>query len=64
MPQNYSTLVGSKTTPGSIANFVNYAPIQDNADLILQEAQNYIYRSLRHWRMVPPRQIMDRHRPG
>lgn len=45
MAMNYSTLIASKTTQGSIANWVNYARL--DIDSILTEAQALIYQNLR-----------------
>lgn len=48
---DYTTLIAASTTAGSIANWVNYAPIQNVATDILSDGENMIYRRLRHWRM-------------
>lgn len=51
-PINYTTLIGSSSTDGSIAQWLNHAAIQGSADNIVYEAESAIYRSLRHWRML------------
>lgn len=52
MAMSYTTLVASKTTNGSIAQWINHADAQNAAPTILEEAESFIYRRLRHWRMV------------
>jgi len=52
MAMNYTTLVASSATSGSIANWINKATAQAAADEILVEAQSWIYRRLRHWKMI------------
>lgn len=49
MPMTYASLIATKSTPGSIRNWVN----RDTTDpeTVLTEAQDAIYRILRHWRM-------------
>jgi len=49
---NYTTLVASKSTAGSIANWLNHADVQSAAPTIIAEAEAAIYRDLRHWRMI------------
>jgi hypothetical protein len=49
---NYTALVGSKTTDGSISSWLNHSAIQAVADTIVAEAEAAIYRELRHWRML------------
>lgn len=49
---DYATLVAAKTTPGSLASWANDARVQTDASFMVQEAESYIYRSLRHWRML------------
>ncbi len=51
---DYQTLVADKSTPGSIASWVNYATIQTSAPTIIEEAESFIYRKLRHFRMLTP----------
>lgn len=51
---DYSQLVGSKTTPGSIAAWTNDSRIQGDVPEIVLEAESWIYRRLRHWRMLTP----------
>lgn len=59
MAMSWTQLVGSRTTAGSIANWLNNSQITGGAggvaDTLLQEAMNWITGSgLKHWRMVPP----------
>lgn len=49
---DYVTLTGAKTVNGSIAQWVNHADAQNAAATILEEAESFIYRRLRHWRMI------------
>lgn len=54
---DWPTLVGASTVSGSIANWMSKASIGGGgaggvADTILQEAQAWIYRRLRHWQML------------
>jgi hypothetical protein len=49
----YSILTGAKGTPGSIATWMNNSQIVNDTPQILSEAQSWIYRRLRHWRMFP-----------
>lgn len=49
---NYSQLVSSKGTPGSIATWVNSSIIQNDTPEIVLEAESFIYRRLRHWKML------------
>jgi hypothetical protein len=46
---DYDTLVASKQTPGSIKYWVNHEMV--DPDLILTEAQAYIYERVRTWEM-------------
>lgn len=52
MAMSYTTLVGSTSVDGSIAGWLNHSFIQNVADTIVSEAEAYIYRGLRHWRML------------
>lgn len=52
MALNYTTLIASSSTDGSIANWVNHSAAQASADMIVLEAESFIYRRLRHWRMM------------
>lgn len=45
MPYTFTILTGPKTTQGSIRDWINYSPIP--SDLILDEAQQSIFRRLR-----------------
>lgn len=53
---DWTSLTGSKNTPGAISRWLNNSTLTSgaggDADLILQEAQDWIYRRLRHWRML------------
>lgn len=51
---DYTTLTNSSATAGSIANWINSAAVQSGAPTIVSEAELYIYRRLRHWRMLAP----------
>lgn len=46
-PVDYSTLIGPKTTAGSIAGWANDASLQAQAAIILYEAETMIFRRLR-----------------
>lgn len=48
----YTTLIGSTSTDGSLAQWLNHSAIQGVADTIIAEAESAIYRDLRHWRML------------
>lgn len=49
---NYTTLIGAQTTAGSIAAWVNHSSVVANAPTIIEEAESFIYRRLRHFRML------------
>lgn len=49
---SYSTLIADKSTDGSLANWLNHSSVQNSAGTIIAEAEAWIYRDLRHWRMV------------
>jgi hypothetical protein len=51
---DYNTLIATKGTPGSIADFTNDGRISASAPTIVDESQDWIYQRLRHWRMAPP----------
>ena len=51
---DYTTLTSAKTVPGSIANWMNDSTIVAQTPTIVTESQDWIYRKLRHWRMIPP----------
>ena len=51
---DYATLVASKSTPGSIGDWCNDSRVVNSATIIVDEAQDWIYQRLRHWRMMPP----------
>lgn len=51
---DYSSLVASSTTAGSIAGWVNHTSAQAEAATIVAEAESFIYRRLRHWKMLIP----------
>lgn len=48
---DYTTLIGSVTTAGSIANWMNHSAVVAAAPTILAEAESFIYRRLRHFKM-------------
>lgn len=49
---DYTTLIADKNTAGSIANWGNSSQLQSVAPTIIDEAQSFVYRRLRHWRML------------
>jgi len=49
---SYTILVGSTSTDGSLAAWLNHSSVQTVADTIIAEAESAIYRDLRHWRML------------
>lgn len=50
---DWTSLTGTKSVSGSIARWINNSTLtQTDADSLLQEAQDWIYRRLRHWRML------------
>lgn len=49
---DYSMLVASRTTPGSLATWANDSRIQSDTPEIVLEAESWIYRRLRHWKML------------
>lgn len=51
---DYNQLIASKSTPGSIAAWLNNSTIQNDVPEIILEAESWIYRRLRHWRMLTP----------
>lgn len=48
---DYNMLVGGSGDVGSIARWLNYSPVSGDAPEIVVEAESWIYRRLRHWRM-------------
>jgi hypothetical protein len=48
----YATLIASKSTDGSISNWLNHDSVTASADTIVADAEAWIYRDLRHWRML------------
>lgn len=59
---SWTVLTSSSTTAGSIANWMSKASITSGpsgvADYIVGEAESWIYRRLRHWRMLTPPQAI------
>lgn len=49
---DYNQLTASSTTAGSIANWLNNNAISTVGTQIVQEAESWIYRRLRHWQML------------
>lgn len=49
---NYTQLVASSTTPGSIARWISSSNIQADTPEIILEAESWIYRRLRHFKML------------
>jgi hypothetical protein len=52
MAQTYTQLVSDKNAPGSIARWVNVSTIQGDTPEIITEAESWIYRRLRHFKML------------
>lgn len=52
MAMSYTSLTGSQTTDGSIANWINHSSVQAVSDTIVSEAEAFIYRRLRHFKML------------
>lgn len=52
MVMSYTTLVSGANVAGSIANWLNHDLISNVADAIILDAESYIYRNLRHFRML------------
>lgn len=51
---NYAMLIAAKGTPGAVATWVNNSLIANDVPEIVLEAESWIYRRLRHWRMLTP----------
>lgn len=49
---SWTTLTGASSVDGSIAGWLNHSAIAGVADTIIAEAEAFIYRDLRHWRML------------
>lgn len=49
---DYAQLTGSSTAPGSIARWVSSSIIQNDTPEIVTEAESFIYRRLRHFKML------------
>lgn len=49
---NYAQLVAANNQPGSIATWVNSSTIVKDAPEIVVEMESWVYRRLRHWRML------------
>jgi hypothetical protein len=58
MAMTWNILTSSSTTAGSIANYINTSRITSGADgvaaMLLADSESWIYRRLRHWRMLTP----------
>jgi hypothetical protein len=58
----WSILTGANTVPGSISNWLSKASLSSGpdgvADYVLGEAESWIYRRLRHWKMLTPPQAI------
>jgi hypothetical protein len=48
----YTKLTGAKSVAGSIASWVNSSTIESSTPDIVSEAESWIYRRLRHWKML------------
>lgn len=53
---DYVQLIGAKGVPGSIATWVSNSLIAGDMPEIVLEAESYIYRRLRHFKMLTPPQ--------
>lgn len=51
---DYAQLIAPQQSPGSIATWVNSSTIVNDAPEIVLEAESWIYRRLRHWKMLTP----------
>lgn len=51
---DYTMLVAQKGTPGAVSTWVNDSRIQQDVPEIVLEAESWIYRRLRHWKMLTP----------
>lgn len=49
---DYQQLVAAKGVPGSVATWLNDSRIQPDLPEIVLEAESWIYRRLRHWKML------------
>ena len=49
---DYDMLIGSTTTVGAVARWINSSQVQGDVPEIIVEAESWIYRRLRHWRML------------
>lgn len=49
---DYTSLIAPSTSAGSIAGWVNSTAVQAEAPTIVAEAEAFIYRRLRHWKML------------
>jgi hypothetical protein len=51
---DYAQLIASKATAGSVARWLNNSQIEADMPEIVLEAESWIYRRLRHWKMLTP----------
>ena len=49
---DWTTLTSAKSVAGSIASWINSDSVTPIASTLIQEAESFIYRRLRHWRML------------
>lgn len=49
---DYTQLTASSTTAGSIAAWLNHASLVAASPTIVNEAESWVYRRLRHWKML------------
>lgn len=49
---DYTTLTASKSTAGSISAWINSDSVTSSSPTIIAEAESFVYRRLRHWRML------------
>lgn len=51
---DYTMLTSNRGTPGAIATWINSSTIVNDTPEIVLEAESWIYRRLRHWKMLTP----------
>lgn len=51
---DYAQLTADNNTPGSIARWVNSSTMTADTPEIVLEAESWVYRRLRHWKMLTP----------
>ena len=51
---DYNMLVADSNTAGSVGSWINNSIVQPQVPEIIVEAESWIYRRLRHWKMLTP----------